>query len=507
VEIYPKGGKGMAFVGEFLQKMQLATRNDAIGIAVCVVVLTPLIIWICTKVLLMKSNDSSPHVSDSEWFEAAKVGETKKLSFLLQQYPSLLNTRAGGETALILAAESGRLDCVQLLIKAQATLDLKFGGRTALMAAAANGHEGCVKALVEAGATVNVKGPIFRTALMLAARNGHVGCVRALLKAGADIDVQDNHGYSALMWVAFFGYWTVCKLLLEHGANRNLTNDEGKTALMLAMKNANGDVASLLASDEEEAARLSKGCFRKVYVCTKTAFLKLERFVNYEEGTTGPSPCVVPYSGKGKILYCSHRWFDRRGNPPHPDNKKNIKIQAIQNTVRKHPNFSDVDLIWIDFLCVPQNDLDEMFLSINSLPYIIQQCSHFLVLVGECGVVLNDKGQDEASFEVYRSRAWRRLECLSFLAPRQDHQLESTAWKCNINTGAVEHIDLGPVSDFNPFEGVFPLNNIVEKHRISLIVFKVCCKFAPCPEIAKIKQDAYDNFPSDRLRKRYEYDL
>ena len=58
--------------------------------------------------------------------------------------------------SLILAAESGHLDMVRLLIETAADVNAaRIDGYTALMCAAQNGHTDCAKLLIEAGATVN----------------------------------------------------------------------------------------------------------------------------------------------------------------------------------------------------------------------------------------------------------------------------------------------------------------------------------------------------------------
>ena len=58
--------------------------------------------------------------------------------------------------SLILAAESGHLDVVRLLIETAADVNAtRSDGYTALMCAAQNGHTDCAKLLIEAGATVN----------------------------------------------------------------------------------------------------------------------------------------------------------------------------------------------------------------------------------------------------------------------------------------------------------------------------------------------------------------
>jgi len=72
-------------------------------------------------------------------------------------------------------------------------------GSTALMKAAEEGKLWRVKALIARGADVNIQADYRRrTALMYAAEKGSAGCVKALLAAGADVDVKDHIGETVL---------------------------------------------------------------------------------------------------------------------------------------------------------------------------------------------------------------------------------------------------------------------------------------------------------------------
>ena len=65
-------------------------------------------------------------------------------------------------------------------------------GATALILAAQSGHVEVVRLLLEAGADKDVADDDGATALMEAAYRGHVEVVRLLLEAGADKDMASN---------------------------------------------------------------------------------------------------------------------------------------------------------------------------------------------------------------------------------------------------------------------------------------------------------------------------
>ena len=184
-----------------------------------------------------------------------------------------------GQTTLHLAAQSGHVHCLALLLEAGAdTNKVSFEGRTALHDAASRGHvevtrrllleagvdknavdsggrtalhcaseserfrfqfgtksyrdyPQILRRLLEAGFDKDATTSDGRTALHLAACKGHPGIVRELLKDGAKIDVPDLDGTTALHCAARRGSPDVIWLLLEAGADKDAADSQGKTAL------------------------------------------------------------------------------------------------------------------------------------------------------------------------------------------------------------------------------------------------------------------------------------
>lgn len=98
------------------------------------------------------------------------------------------------------AASAGEVEAVRRLLPAAASAldEPDADGRTALMLAAERGHDEVVELLLGAGAGIDRVDGAGETALHLAARNGRRETTRLLLRAGADIDVQDSEGRTAL---------------------------------------------------------------------------------------------------------------------------------------------------------------------------------------------------------------------------------------------------------------------------------------------------------------------
>lgn len=127
-------------------------------------------------------------------------------------------------TPLKAAVKTGRLDLVQLLLRAEALVNDLEPRReiSALQIAAATGKFELVRLLLEAEADVNA--PPYdhcgETALQAAARNGNIEVVQLLLDYGADVNAPcATYGRTALQSAAHGGRMDVTQRLLLYGAN------------------------------------------------------------------------------------------------------------------------------------------------------------------------------------------------------------------------------------------------------------------------------------------------
>ena len=146
------------------------------------------------------------------------------------------------KTALIHAVEASWLAGVELLIESRAKVNKgDTMGRTALMVAANKGEAQLLEVLIQAGADVNREQEteyinsrfmqterrqmIGCTGLMYAAKSGNAQCVQLLLNAGADVNVvQENEwecdiGHSAVGYAIKSGNKEVLSLLINAGAD------------------------------------------------------------------------------------------------------------------------------------------------------------------------------------------------------------------------------------------------------------------------------------------------
>ena len=157
----------------------------------------------------------------------------------------LLNQRVGGnyhrgDTALLIAAESGHDKVVELLLDRGANIDKKdYLGMTALMIAAESGHDKVVELLLDRGAHIDEEDIFGGTVLIYAAsmnigyQNG-IEILQLLLRRGATVDKKDKSGRTPLICAAVSGQENVVELLLAKGASVNEKDRKGCTALMYA---------------------------------------------------------------------------------------------------------------------------------------------------------------------------------------------------------------------------------------------------------------------------------
>lgn len=150
---------------------------------------------------------------------AAQHGHTGALTTLLAHGAQADMANNRGERPLDLAAQYGRLQVVQMLIRAHSELLLPYK----------KGYDNINCSNNELNCTRSI---LNHSPLHLASRNGHRNVVEVLLAAGVDVNLLTTSG-TALHEAALCGKDSVVKALLEFGADLNVTDSEGRTALDL----------------------------------------------------------------------------------------------------------------------------------------------------------------------------------------------------------------------------------------------------------------------------------
>jgi ankyrin repeat protein len=180
--------------------------------------------------------------------EAAFMGRTKVVQYLVQFHPDLGIPDKRGYRPLDNAIRMGREDCALLLLEAEPKdrETPEFFGKT-MNAAIRKDEPALVEALLRHGAGANDPLPSGSTPLDAAAAAGASQIARVLLDHGADPNISGPNGTSPLEDASLKGFDSIVSLLLDHGALVNrLNSGSGTTALYAAASFGKGEVVKLL---------------------------------------------------------------------------------------------------------------------------------------------------------------------------------------------------------------------------------------------------------------------
>jgi hypothetical protein len=134
------------------------------------------------------------------------------------------------------AAQEGDLKKVRSLLSEGADINAqsRADGNTPLLLAIEEGHRDIWRHLLDAGARVDVATELGSTAMHVAAGAGDIDALEALFKRRLSIDGKDRFGKTPLMEAAVQSPTETVEWLLDHGADPNATDKEGCTALHAA---------------------------------------------------------------------------------------------------------------------------------------------------------------------------------------------------------------------------------------------------------------------------------
>ncbi len=182
--------------------------------------------------------------------EAAFLGYTPFVRYLLQFHPDLGIPDKRGYSPLDNAIRMGKQDAAMLLLEAEPKEQQtpQFFGKT-MDTAIRKEQPLLVEALLRHGAPGNELLPSGSTPLDAAASAGSVDVVRVLLDNNADPNISGRNGTAPLEDASLKGFDAIVGMLLDHGALVNrLNSGSGTTALYAAAAFGKGKVVKLLLS-------------------------------------------------------------------------------------------------------------------------------------------------------------------------------------------------------------------------------------------------------------------
>ncbi|XP_042615158.1 ankyrin repeat domain-containing protein 53 [Cyprinus carpio] len=155
-------------------------------------------------------------------FHAAACGAREWLSLALKRARKPLPTDKHGLSVLHIAALHGHLDCIELLLEADGSVDVNsscpHGRRPVHMVLSAQSRpntHACLIYLLEHGAQINVSTDEGLTPLHLAAAEGLTDCTETLVRNGADILAQDKRGHTPLVLSRIWGHRLAARFLKD----------------------------------------------------------------------------------------------------------------------------------------------------------------------------------------------------------------------------------------------------------------------------------------------------
>jgi serine/threonine-protein phosphatase 6 regulatory ankyrin repeat subunit A len=155
------------------------------------------------------------------------LGHEQAIKILLQNSRCLQAIdveEADQRTALHIAAFSGHLACVKLLLEQGANVESRdFYGMSPLHLASSQGHADCIGQLLSVGADANSVDNMGQTSVHVAVQGNRVACVGALLQNGALCDVRDVWHTTALQYAVSGERHECVEVLVRYGADPSLT--------------------------------------------------------------------------------------------------------------------------------------------------------------------------------------------------------------------------------------------------------------------------------------------
>jgi ankyrin repeat protein len=175
------------------------------------------------------------------------------VSSLLSIGADVARRNANGETPLLVAAATGRLDIAEVLLDARADVAERDPvGLTPLHRAAGSDDRGLLRLLIRHGGDPSASSNSGVTPLMLAAKHGAAEAVDELLDAGADAGATTDLGQTALHFAAQARWGTnavgAIKRLLDAGLEMDEEDNDGVTPTMVAKRRMETDPVAIFFS-------------------------------------------------------------------------------------------------------------------------------------------------------------------------------------------------------------------------------------------------------------------
>lgn len=189
---------------------------------------------------------------DERLVEAVLASNDAVVADLISQGADLNAQDLSGRTPVSLAAETGAVGCLRVLLGAGGSPDVgDVKGDSAVSYAASTGMDECLQLLLDAGGDRDKVGDAGRSALMRAVLGGHQRCVRTLVsRAGScDVNAADDDGVTPLAAAVALDHddaLPIVVVLLDAGADPRRADVRGVVPTQLAAAGGKIDILTTL---------------------------------------------------------------------------------------------------------------------------------------------------------------------------------------------------------------------------------------------------------------------
>ncbi|XP_046549385.1 protein fem-1 homolog A-A-like [Haliotis rubra] len=193
---------------------------------------------------------------------ACLVGDAEVVNYVLSQRTVDITDKVRcGRTAVMLAAENGHKDVVELLVDKGADVSLvdRTGGNILHCACIGGDAEVVNYILSKNMVDINSRGHRKKTPAMLAGQNGHREVVDVLVKHGAKLSLRDKRHNNILHLACGEGHLDVVKYIMSlHTMAIDSGGYETKTPVMLAGEGGHKEVVEFLVKHGANLSRRDK---------------------------------------------------------------------------------------------------------------------------------------------------------------------------------------------------------------------------------------------------------
>jgi ankyrin repeat protein len=218
------------------------------------------------KILRDQSGPASAVPTEASPATEDEAREIRRIQQLIQNSPDLINAlpSVNDFTPLGDAARMGQIKVATFLLDHGADINVaQRYGMTALHGATRAGNRAMVELLLSRGANVNAKDGLDETALHLALERNFPAVIETLLAAKADVNAADRNGVTPLMLAAKNGNRKLAAAMLALGADPNLQNkispgstsphvEQAGTALHVATARNDAAMVALLLTNHAD---------------------------------------------------------------------------------------------------------------------------------------------------------------------------------------------------------------------------------------------------------------